>query len=118
MNRLPTRGTMKNALGEEPYLLSITYILAIAVGTAPRPKPVIPTVITAASKFLPINRKLTKIPYRVIKIIWASRIMNMGTARSISFHSSMVIMERARNTSRDILEMMDSSGSFRSSLSE
>ena len=40
INRLPTSGTIKNALGEEPYLESITCILAIAVGTAPRPKPV------------------------------------------------------------------------------
>ena len=34
INRLPTSGTMKKAVGEEPYLASMTCMLAMAVGTA------------------------------------------------------------------------------------
>ena len=69
INKLPTKGTIKNALGEGPYLESMTCIFAMAVGTAPKPKPACPTVITAASKFLPITRKVTKMPKRVIRTI-------------------------------------------------
>ena len=108
---------MKNALGEEPYLESITCMFAIAVGTAPRPKPACPTVITAASKFLPMIRKVTKIPKRVISTICAPRITSIGKARSMSCQSFIVIMDSARKISREMLEIMDSSGSFRSILS-
>ena len=108
INRLPTSGTMKKAVGEEPYLASMTCMLAMAVGTAPRPKPVWPTVMTAASKFLPMKRKVTKIPKMAMSTIWASRMTIIGSARSINCHSFMVIMERARNISREMLEIMAS----------
>lgn len=49
INKEPTKGTMKNALGEAPYLLSTDCMFAIAVGTAPNPNPQCPTAIIAAS---------------------------------------------------------------------
>lgn len=49
INKLPTNGTMKNALGEGPYFAVRVDIFAIAVGTAPNPKPQCPDVIIAAS---------------------------------------------------------------------
>lgn len=39
INKLPTNGTIKNALGDGPYFSSRVCMFAIAVGTAPSPKP-------------------------------------------------------------------------------
>ena len=64
-----------------------------------------------------MKRKVTKIPKMAMSTIWASRMTIIGSARSINCHSFMVIMERARNISREMLEIMASSGSFKSSFS-
>ena len=49
MNRLPTNGTTKYAVGAGPYFAVIACMLAIAFGVAPIPNPQKPDVITAAS---------------------------------------------------------------------
>ena len=49
MRKAPTIGTTRYALGELPNFLVITSKLAIAFGVAPRPWPINPHTITAAS---------------------------------------------------------------------
>lgn len=49
INKLPTNGSIKNAVGAGPYFSSTDCIFAIAVGTAPSPNPQCPTAIIAAS---------------------------------------------------------------------
>ena len=47
--RPPITGTTKKAIFEYPYLSQTVFIVAIDTGTAPKPNPVCPTAITAAS---------------------------------------------------------------------
>ena len=47
MNRLPTNGTTKYAVGAGPYFAVIACMFAIAFGVAPIPNPQKPDVITA-----------------------------------------------------------------------
>ena len=49
INKLPTSGTTKYAVGAGPYLAVIACMFAIAFGVAPIPNPQKPDVITAAS---------------------------------------------------------------------
>ena len=48
-NKLPTNGTMKNALGAAPERSARAFMLAMALGVAPIPKPQKALVIAAAS---------------------------------------------------------------------
>ena len=49
MNRLPTNGTTKYAVGAGPYFAVIACMFAIAFGVAPMPKPQKAVVMQAAS---------------------------------------------------------------------
>ena len=49
MNKPPTMGTAKKAVGEGPYRFVRVCILAMALEVAPIPKPMKPAVMTAAS---------------------------------------------------------------------
>lgn len=48
-NRLPTSGMIRYALMEGAYFSQTTYMLAMALGVAPIPKPQVPDTSTAAS---------------------------------------------------------------------
>ncbi len=49
INKLPTNGNIKNAIGAGPNLFTIEFILAIPLGVAPKPNPQCPAARTAAS---------------------------------------------------------------------
>ena len=49
INKLPTNGTTKQALGAGPYFLVMACMFAIALGVAPMPNPQVALDITAAS---------------------------------------------------------------------
>ena len=57
----PTKGTIKDAFSDGPYLWVTEFMLANALGVFPIPWPIIPDIITAASKFFPKILKHTKI---------------------------------------------------------
>jgi hypothetical protein len=69
MKKAPTRGITRKALKEGPYFAVIAFMLAIATGVAPRPRPVNPAQITAASYVLPMMRKTMKAEKKLIKRI-------------------------------------------------
>ena len=71
----------------------------------------------AASKFLPIIGKVTKIAKTAIRIIWAKRRSRSGRARSTSLQSFIVIIDSAKKIRREMLLIIASSGSFRSNFS-
>ena len=48
-NKLPTKGTMKNARGAGPYFSDRAFMFAMAFGVAPIPKPQNAVVMAAAS---------------------------------------------------------------------
>lgn len=48
INSAPTKGNIKNELGDGPYLFVTDSILAIPLGVAPIPKPQCPAYNTAA----------------------------------------------------------------------
>jgi len=112
INKLPTNGTIKNALGDGPYLLSTDCILAIAVGTAPNPKPQCPTAIIAASYVLPINLNVTNIAKRNIITVCASNNIIIGIAKSANCHNLSVIIDSAKKISNEMLLIMDISFSL------
>ena len=49
INKLPTNGIIKNAVGEGPYFSVTDVIFAIPFGVAPNPNPQCPAVKIAAS---------------------------------------------------------------------